>query len=147
MTTTLQLGLLLLIFVAMLFLIVIGIYLVKLIIDLNKLANNLNDTTCMVKKEIEPLLEELKTTLTNINSVAKSADDKFNTIRKILTTVFNILMMCIIFFFLSAVWEKCQADSSKGWFKASKHSQENNYTITAPAVKSRRRILCQQENF
>ena len=100
MTTTLQLGLLLLIFVAMLFLIVIGIYLVKLIIDLNKLANNLNDTTCMVKKEIEPLLEELKTTLTNINSVAKSADDKFNTIRKILTTVFNILMMCIIFFFM-----------------------------------------------
>ena len=51
MTTTLQLGLLLLIFVAMLFLIVIGIYLVKLIIDLNKLANNLNDTTCMVKKK------------------------------------------------------------------------------------------------
>ena len=102
MTTTLQLGLLLLIFVAMLFLIVIGIYLVKLIIDLNKLANNLNDTTCMVKKEIEPLLEELKTTLTNINSVAKSADDKFNTIRKILTTVFNILMMCIIFFFRRA---------------------------------------------
>lgn len=90
MSTTLQLGLLLLIFVAMLFLIVIGIYLVKLIIDLNKLANNLNDTTCMVKKEIEPILEELKTSLTNLNSVAKSADDKFNTIRKILTTAFGI---------------------------------------------------------
>ena len=90
MSTTLQLGLLLLIFVAMLFLIVIGIYLVKLIIDLNKLANNLNDTTCMVKKEIEPILGELKTSLTNLNSVAKSADDKFNTIRKILTTAFGI---------------------------------------------------------
>ena len=90
MSTTLQLGLLLLIFVAMLFLIVIGIYLVKLIIDLNKLANNLNDTTCMVKKEIEPILGELKTTLTSINSVAKSADDKLSVIKKIITAILGI---------------------------------------------------------
>lgn len=90
MSTTLQLGVLLLIFVAILFLIVIGIYLVKLIIDLNKLTNNLNDTTCMVKKEIEPILGELKTSLTKLNTVAKTADDQISSIKRILATVFGI---------------------------------------------------------
>ena len=60
--------------------IVIGAFLVKLIIDLSSLAKNMDDTTTLVKTEIEPALKELNTTLQAINSVVKSTDkqvDKF----------------------------------------------------------------------
>lgn len=90
MSTMLELGVLLLIFVAMLFLILIGIYLIKLIIDVNKLTNNLNDTTCMVKKEIEPILGELKTTMINLNTVAKTADNQIGSIKRVLATIFGV---------------------------------------------------------
>ena len=90
MSTVLEIGILLLIFVAILFLIIVGIYLVRLIIDINKLVNNLNDTTYMVKKEIEPILSELNITLIKLNEIAKSAGTQLNSLRKIITTFLGV---------------------------------------------------------
>ena len=90
MSIMLEIGILLLIFVAILFLIIVGIYLVKLIIDLNTLANNLNDATYMVKKEIEPILAELNVTLTKLNDMAKTADTQIHSIKKIVATLVGI---------------------------------------------------------
>ena len=95
MTLAIKIALLVLICVGILFLIVIGVYLVRLIIDLNKLTNNLNDTTYMVKKEIEPILGELKTSLTTLNDFTKATNNKLSGVKKILTTLFGILGVVI----------------------------------------------------
>lgn len=61
---------------------VVGGFLVKLIIDLSKLTQNLDETTTVVKKEIEPTLKELKQALTSINAIAQNADQKVDSLSK-----------------------------------------------------------------
>ena len=63
--------------------IVLG-FLLKLIIDSIKLVQNLDETTTMVKQEVEPTLKELSKTLENLNSITQGADRQIIQIRKIL---------------------------------------------------------------
>ncbi len=55
---------------------------VKLLIDLSKLAKNVDETTSMVKEEMEPTLKELNKALQSINSIAENADKRVDSLAK-----------------------------------------------------------------
>lgn len=71
-------------------LIVVGGFLVKLLIDLSKLAKNVDETTTIVKAEIEPTLQELNKALKSINSIAQNADKQVDTLGKFLENAFGV---------------------------------------------------------
>lgn len=61
---------------------IVGGFLVKLLFDLSNLTKNIDETTTIVKTEIEPTLEELKKALQSINSIAQNADKQVDTLSK-----------------------------------------------------------------
>jgi len=71
-------------------LIVIGGFLIKLLIDLSKLTRNLDETTTIVKSEIEPTLEELNKALKSINSIAENADRQVDSLSKFFEHVLGL---------------------------------------------------------
>ncbi len=56
------------------FLIVVGYFLVRLLIDLSHLAKNLNETSILINTELKPTLNELNQTLASVNAIIKSTD-------------------------------------------------------------------------
>ena len=58
-------------------LIVLTVFICKLIISITKLSDNANVIATSVQQEIEPTLKELKEAAKSINSIANSADEKF----------------------------------------------------------------------
>ena len=54
--------------------IVVAAFLIKLLIDLSKLAKNLNETSIIVNTELKPTLNSVNETLTSINEIIKSTD-------------------------------------------------------------------------
>ena len=86
MSPTLEIALLFLIVAVI---IVLG-FLIKLIIDSIKLVQNLDETTSIVKNEIEPTIKELKKTLENLNSLTDGTNNQINQIRKILTGLLGV---------------------------------------------------------
>ena len=93
MSTALTVSLILLVFVIMGAIIATTVYFVKLLIELTLLTKNLDETTTIVKGELEPILGELKETMTNVNNLAKNADNQVATIRKIFATVIGFFTM------------------------------------------------------
>ena len=69
---------------------VVGGFLVKLLIDLSKLTKNIDETTSIVKAEIEPTLEELNNALKSINSIAQNADKQVDSLSKIFESVLGL---------------------------------------------------------
>lgn len=66
---------------------VVGGFLIKLLFDLSKLTKNLDETTSIVKSEIEPTLKEFNTALKSINSIAQNADRQVDSISKLFENV------------------------------------------------------------
>lgn len=62
--------------------VVVGGFLVKLLIDLSKLTKNVDETTTIVKTEIEPTLKEFNKALQSINSIAQNADKQVDSLSK-----------------------------------------------------------------
>ncbi len=93
MSTALTASLILLVFVIIAAIIALVIYVVKFLIELTLLTRNLNETTVMVKKDVEPILSELSTTLKHVNSFAQNADEQITTIRKLISTVVGAITM------------------------------------------------------
>ena len=87
MSTALTASLILLIFVIMAAVIAITVYLVKFLIQLTVFTKNLDDTTTVVKDELKPILGEFRETLTNVNSIAQTANSQLSAIKKIVATV------------------------------------------------------------
>lgn len=54
--------------------IVVGIFLVKLILDLSVLSKNLNETSQILNAELKPTLSNLSQTLQTINDLVKTTD-------------------------------------------------------------------------
>ena len=73
-----------------LILIVVGGFLIKLLFDLSKLTNNLNETTTIVKTEIEPTMKELNDALKSLNSIAQNADKQVDSFAKVMESVFGV---------------------------------------------------------
>lgn len=71
-------------------LVIVGGFLIKLLIDLSKLTKNIDETTCIVKSEIEPTLQELNKALKSINSIAENADKQVDSLGKFLENAFGV---------------------------------------------------------
>jgi len=93
MEPALSLSLIVLVCVLIIAIIAISIYLVKFLIQLTLLTKNLDETTTVVKKEVEPILVEFKETLTTVNSIAKNADNQLATLKKIIATIIGFFSM------------------------------------------------------
>ena len=91
MTAALNLSLILLVVVVIAAVIATTIYLVKFLMELCLLTKNLNDTTDIVKKELNPLLSELTEAIHNVNIVAKDAGKQINTIKKVISTILGFV--------------------------------------------------------
>lgn len=68
-------------------LIVVGGFLIKLLIDLSSLTKNIDETTTIVKSEIEPTLKEFNNALKSINSIAQNADKQVDSLSKLFENV------------------------------------------------------------
>lgn len=95
MTHSVEIGILLLILITIIVLIVLTVYTVRLLIDLTKLTNNLNDTTLMVKRDIEPIIKDVQKTLTSLNELAKAANNQMATMKKIMATIVGFSTLTI----------------------------------------------------
>ena len=62
-------------------LVVVGGFLIKLIIDLSKLAQNVDETTTVVRNELRPTLRELNESLHTVNDFMKSTDKGIDKMR------------------------------------------------------------------
>ena len=87
MTPTLEIYLIIFLSVTAVILIIISVFTIKLILELSKLTNNLNDITTVVKSELEPTIGELRLTLNSINSIVKAADRKVSDFKGIAAKV------------------------------------------------------------
>lgn len=87
MSTALTISLILLVVVIIAAVIAVTIYLVKFLIELCLLTKNLNDTTEVVKKELDPLMSELTDAIHNVNVLAKDAGKQIGTIKKVISTI------------------------------------------------------------
>lgn len=77
-------GLTFLAWVSGIVILVVGGFLVKLLIDLSKLARNLNDTTDIVNEELKPTIKELKDTLKAVNDIVKNTDQGVDSLKSAL---------------------------------------------------------------
>ena len=89
MSATIEVALLVLILAVI---VVLG-FLTKLIIDSIKLVQNLDETTTIIKNEVEPTLKELVKTLENLNSLTDGADKKIFQTRKVLSSFLGLSSM------------------------------------------------------
>ena len=93
MSTALTISLVVLVCVIIVAIIAVTIQLVKFLIQLTLLTKNLDETTTVVKTEIEPILSEVTVTLKTVNSIAKNADNQFATLKKIIATILGFFSM------------------------------------------------------
>ena len=80
MDSTVQIGLVVLIYTTAILLVLVGIFLIKLLYTSNKLAKVLSKTSEMINQELEPTLKELKETLGAVNSITKNANKRMEQI-------------------------------------------------------------------
>ena len=76
-------------------LIIIGVFLVRFLIELTKLTSNINDITTVVKADIEPTMSEIKTALTNINGVLKSTEKNVSSVRNLGVKTLGIFALAL----------------------------------------------------
>ncbi len=75
--------------VSIIFLICIGIYLTRLLIELRKLAQTAIKATETLQSEVEPTLKELRQASDSINSIVSGVNNKFSTLDTALKTAAN----------------------------------------------------------
>lgn len=64
------------IWTSVIFLVVIGVFVGKLLYSLSKLTSNLNDSAIIVKREIEPILKNVGESADTINKIIQTTDKK-----------------------------------------------------------------------
>ena len=85
--TPFEISILILASVTVVLLVILAGFIIKLFIDTDRLINNVNEVTILVKNGVEPTLKELKETLENVNSIAKQADKQVDAIKKAFSLV------------------------------------------------------------
>ena len=74
------------------FVVVIGIMLVKLLFDLSKLTQNINETTTIVKTELEPTLKNINKSVEIVSGIIIKADEGVQKVKGFFSkTPFKIL--------------------------------------------------------
>src|SRR5574344_2073389 len=69
--------------------IIVAAFVVKLLVDLSALAKNVDETTSLVKSEIEPALKELNVALQTINNVVKNTDRHVDNVKAAIENLFG----------------------------------------------------------
>lgn len=87
MNTAIGISIIVLLVVLSLCAIALTVFAVKWLIEFTLLTKNINDTTTIVKKELEPMLGELNETIVIVNNLAKNIDGQVSTLKKIVSTV------------------------------------------------------------
>lgn len=93
MSTAISICTIILLLVLSASIVTVTVFLVKWIIEFTLLTRNINETTTIVKKEIEPILGEVKETMVYVNSIAKNADNQLSTLKKIISTIIGFFTM------------------------------------------------------
>ena len=65
--------------------ILVGIMLVKVLFDLSKLTNNINDTTNVVKEELIPTLKNVNKSVEIVSSIIIKADAGVNKVKEFIS--------------------------------------------------------------
>ena len=81
MSVTLETFLIILIIVTIVLLVLISVYLIKLLIELTKLAGNINDISSVVKSDIGTVISEFIVSLNSINSFIGTANKNVSDIK------------------------------------------------------------------
>lgn len=68
----------LLIYVSLVFVLITGVFLIKLLLDTSNLVNSLQDFVKVTQAELEPAIKEINGTLTNINNISSRINNQFN---------------------------------------------------------------------
>ena len=70
-------------------LVVVGSFLIKLIVDLSKLAQNVDETTTVVRNELRPTMREINESLHTLNDFMKSTDRGIDKVKDAMEDVFG----------------------------------------------------------
>lgn len=73
-------------------LLIVGIFALKLIIDLSVLIRNLNKSAKIINNEIEPIMKNINESTTAINDVVKSVGGKVEKINKTYDKISDIVL-------------------------------------------------------
>lgn len=65
-----------LIYTSIILIIIVGVFLIKLLIDLSGLVKTVQDFVRVTQAELEPTIKEIQTTLININKVSSNIGDQ-----------------------------------------------------------------------
>lgn len=71
--------------------VVIGVFLVKLLIELTLLSKTSQCAVETLQKELEPTLAELQTAIKNVNTIASTADEKVEELKNNVSSIINPL--------------------------------------------------------
>ena len=85
MSSTLDISITILVWILVLFFIALGIMLVMCLIELLKTLKNCAEISKLYKDEAEPLLNELKTTLENVQKITSGTKSNLNFIKNVFT--------------------------------------------------------------
>jgi len=89
MSTSLDTSLIVLVCVAVLFLLVIGGFLGKLLYDLSKLAQTAQSTSEVIQTELEPTLKELREAAGSLKHIAANADSNISGLQNAVSRAFD----------------------------------------------------------
>ena len=70
----------LLIYVSLVLILIIGIFLIKLLLDMSNLVNSLQDFIKVTRTELEPAIREINGTLANINKLSTRLNSQIDNI-------------------------------------------------------------------
>lgn len=70
--------------------VVVGGFLVKLLIDVSKLARNVDETTTVVRNELRPTLREVNESMHTLNDFMKSTDKGIDKMRDAMENAFGV---------------------------------------------------------
>ena len=73
--------------------IVLTVFAVRWFIEFTALTRNLNETTTVVKEELQPILVELKDTMETVNSMTKDMNLQVSAVKKIVSTILGFFAM------------------------------------------------------
>ena len=74
------------------FLIVVGLFIVKLLFDLSRLMVSLNKSADIIKTELDPIMKNLSQTVTTVNKLVQTTDKKVGKVTEIYDKVSDAAM-------------------------------------------------------
>jgi len=69
--------------------IIVGGFLIKLLVDMSKLAKNVDETTSVVRNELKPTLRELNESLHTLNDFMKTTDKGIDKVKGAMENAFG----------------------------------------------------------